>query len=105
AGRVMTVARWVFGLSSLAFVIWLVAAAQTGRVDVLGAILIAMTVSVVGAVALSLLSPLVVPLVGGLLGLAVRRSTFGEIAQANLRDSVRRRASTAAPLTVPASLV
>ncbi|MEV0406685.1 ABC transporter permease [Actinoallomurus sp. NPDC050550] len=105
AARVMTVARWVFGLSSLAFVIWLVAAAQTGRVDVLGAMLIAMTVSVVGAVALSLLSPLVVPLVGGLLGLAVRRSTFGELAQANLRDSVRRSASTAAPLIVLVSLV
>ncbi|MEV5753444.1 ABC transporter permease [Actinoallomurus sp. NPDC052308] len=105
AARVMTAARWVFGLSLLACVIWLVAAGQTGHVDVLGALLIAMTVSVVGAVALSLLSPLVVPLVGGLLGRALRRTTLGEIAQANLRDGVRRSASTAAPLIVLVSLV
>ncbi|WP_433249884.1 FtsX-like permease family protein [Streptosporangium sp. CA-135522] len=98
AARVMTFFRWCFGLSSLALSVWMVMVARSA--DLLGALVVAMTVSMTGAVALSQLSPLVVPLVGRLFGLVLRASTLGEIAQANLRDGVRRSASTAAPLIV-----
>lgn len=103
AARVMTVARWFFGLTSLAFSVWLVVVAQSA--DILGAMLVAITVSISGAVSLSLLSPLLVPLVGRALGLLLRTGTLGELAQANLRDGVRRSASTAAPLIVLVSLL
>ncbi|GAA4495297.1 hypothetical protein GCM10023191_035810 [Actinoallomurus oryzae] len=103
AARVMTVSRWFFGTSLLALTIWMIWVGQAS--EVLGAIVIALGVSVLGAVALSLLSPLVVPLAGRLFGLALRPSTLGELAQANLRDAVRRSASTAAPLIVLVALV
>ncbi|GLY87401.1 FtsX-like permease family protein [Actinoallomurus iriomotensis] len=103
AARVMTVSRWFFGTSSLAVTVWMVWVGQAS--EVLGAIVIALGVSVIGAVALSLLSPLAVPLASRLLGPALRSSTLGELAQANLRDAVRRSASTAAPLIVLVALV
>ncbi|WP_329239332.1 FtsX-like permease family protein [Actinoallomurus sp. NBC_01490] len=103
AARVMTVSRWFFGTSLLALTIWMIWVGQAS--EVLGAIVIALGVSVLGAVALSLLSPLVVPLAGRLFGLVLRPSTLGGLAQANLRDAVRRSASTAAPLIVLVALV
>ncbi|MFG2002046.1 FtsX-like permease family protein [Spirillospora sp. NPDC048911] len=103
AGRVMTAGRWLFGLSALALTILLVAAGQSA--DLLGALLIAMAVSVLGSVALSRLSPLAVPLTARLFGAALRGTALGELAQANLRDGVRRNASTAAPLIVLVGLL
>ncbi|MFI0447143.1 FtsX-like permease family protein [Actinomadura sp. 6N118] len=103
AGRVMTAGRWLVGLGALALTILLVAAGQSA--DLLGALLIAMAVSVLGSVALSRLSPLAVPLVGRLFGAALRITPLGELAQANLRDGVRRNASTAAPLIVLVALL
>ncbi|WP_225993041.1 FtsX-like permease family protein [Actinomadura rudentiformis] len=103
AARVMTVGRWLVGLSALACAAPLVAAGQSA--DLLGALLIAMAVSILGAVGLSRLSPLVVPLTGRLVGLVLRTSPLGELAQANLRDGVRRSASTAAPLIVLVALL
>ncbi|TDD72814.1 FtsX-like permease family protein [Actinomadura rubrisoli] len=103
AARVMTPARWLSGLSALAFTIWMVSLAQSA--ELLGAMMMALGISITGAVALSALSPLVVPLVGRALGVLLRRSTLGELAQANLRDGVRRSASTAAPLIVLVALL
>ncbi|MFB4298149.1 FtsX-like permease family protein [Actinomadura sp. NTSP31] len=103
AARVMTPARWLSGLSSLALTIWMVTLAQSA--DLLGAMLMGLGISLMGAVSLSALSPLVVPLAGRTLGAVLRTSTLGELAQANLRDGVRRSASTAAPLIVLVALL
>lgn len=103
AARVMTPVRWLAGLSSLAFTIWMVTLAQSA--DLLGAMLMGLGISIMGAVSLSALSPLVVPLAGRVLGAVLRTSTLGELAQANLRDGVRRSASTAAPLIVLVALL
>lgn len=103
AARVMTGTRWFFGLLFLAGAIALAVVAQFAGPD--GAIPMSINVALTGAVALSALSPLVVPLVGGLFGLVLRGSTLGGLAQANLRDGVRRSASTAAPLLVLVALV
>jgi putative ABC transport system permease protein len=62
-------------------------------------------VCVVLVLAFSALSPLVVPLVGHVLGLPVRRWLLGQLAHANLRDGVRRSAATAAPTLVLVVLV
>ncbi|MBW8483119.1 FtsX-like permease family protein [Actinomadura parmotrematis] len=96
AERVMTAGRWCAGLGLGGCAVALAASARPG--DLLGALLIALGVSVLGAVAVSRLSPLLVPLAGRALGLAMRAATLGDLAQANLRDGVRRSASTAAPL-------
>ncbi|MBN6037437.1 FtsX-like permease family protein [Amycolatopsis sp. 195334CR] len=101
--RVMTIGRWFTGLSMVAFCAGLVVLAQ--RVELAGALAMSMMVAIVGAAGLSVLSPLVVPLAGRLLGLLLRRTVVGEIAEANLRDGVRRSASTAAPLIVLTGLV
>lgn len=101
AARVMTPWRWFFGLSWAAATAGMLAMA--GTADLLGAMMVALGVSMSGAVALSLLSPLVVPLVARVLVLRV--TTLGGLAEANLRDGVRRSASTAAPLIVLVSLL
>lgn len=103
ATRVMTVGRWLAGVSSLALTVLLVAAGHGA--DLLGALLVAMAVSVFGSIALSALSPLAVPLFGRLLGTVLRTSALGDLAQAGLRDAVRRSASTAAPLIVLVGLL
>ncbi|WP_141579189.1 FtsX-like permease family protein [Actinomadura sp. WMMA1423] len=103
AARVMTVGRWLAGLSSLSLTVALVMAGHGA--DLLGALLIAMAVSVFGSIALSALSPLAVPLVGRVLGTLLRTGALGELAQANLRDAVRRSASTAAPVIVLVGLL
>ncbi|MCF2531397.1 ABC transporter permease [Yinghuangia soli] len=103
AARVMTPGRWCAGVLSLALSALLVAGGQAA--DPIGAITIAMALSVVGAVALSALSPLVVPLVARLFGLVFRRSLLGGLAEANIRDGARRNASVAAPLITLVALV
>ncbi|WP_331769750.1 FtsX-like permease family protein (plasmid) [Embleya sp. NBC_00888] len=103
ASRVMSTGRWIIGTVALALSALLVAGGQAS--DMIGAVTIAMVPAVVGAVALSALSPLVVPLVARLFGLLLRRSALGALAEANLRDGVRRNASVAAPLIVLVSLI
>ncbi|GAB2757363.1 hypothetical protein GCM10027199_34340 [Amycolatopsis magusensis] len=101
--RVMTVGRWLTGVSMVAFCAGLVVLAQ--RVELAGALAMSMMVAIVGAAGLSVLSPLVVPLAGRVLGLLLRSTVLGQVAEANLRDGVRRSASTAAPLIVLTGLV
>ncbi len=101
--RVMTGVRWSFGLLFLAGAITLMVLTPLAGTD--GAIPLSIFVSITAAVALAALSPLVVPLVGRVFGLVLRSTTIGRLAQANLRDGVRRSASTAAPLLVLVALV
>lgn len=103
ATRVMTAGRWLSGVSSLALTVLLVTAGHGA--DLLGALLIGMAVSILGSIALSALSPLAVPLAGRALGAILRTGVLGELAQANLRDAVRRSASTAAPVIVLVGLL
>jgi putative ABC transport system permease protein len=64
---------------------------------------------ILAIIALSALSPLVVPLIGGVLGLVSKmlfpRSQIRELVSANLRDGVRRSASTTAPIVMLVGLV
>ncbi len=101
ATRVMTTGRWVTGLLSVALTVGFILLARSG--DLLIALTTSLLISMTGSVALSRLSPLLVPLTGRLFVLP--GSTLGELAQANLRDGVRRSASTAAPLIVLVALV
>ncbi|HEX3789077.1 MAG TPA: FtsX-like permease family protein [Pseudonocardiaceae bacterium] len=103
AVRVMTAPRWFFGAFFLAGAVAMAILAQFTSAD--GAVPLSMFTSIAAAIALSALSPLVVPLFGRLFGLLLRRSPLGELAQANLRDGVRRSASTAAPLLVLVALL
>lgn len=95
AAGVMNTSRWLFGLSAagctVAMVVW------AREANLIGAMLAALGISLCGAVAMSLLSPLVVPLTAWLLP--------GGLVRANLRDGVRRSASTASPLIVLVSLL
>jgi len=101
--QVMTPARWFFGLGFLACSALLVV--LSAGVSLLFAVALSMMLTITGAIALSLLSPLAVPLVGRLFGLVLRANTLGGLAEANLRDGVRRSAATAAPLIVLVSLL
>jgi putative ABC transport system permease protein len=94
----MTASRWFFGLLFLAGASAMVIVAGFAGPE--GAIPLSVNAALAAAVGLSALSPLVVPLVGRLFGVALRASTLGGLAEANLRDGVRRSASTAAPLLV-----
>ncbi|XVS61680.1 FtsX-like permease family protein [Actinosynnema sp. CA-299493] len=103
AARVMTASRWLSGLSfagcTVAMVVWAQGA------NLIGAMMAALGISMFGAVAMSLLSPLVVPFTAWLFGVLVPGSTLIGLAQANLRDGVRRSAATASPLIVLVSLL
>ncbi|WP_158852919.1 FtsX-like permease family protein [Saccharothrix deserti] len=103
AARAMTASRWLFGLSFAACTIAMVVWAQGA--NLIGAMMAALGISVFGAVAMSLLSPLVVPFMAWLFGILVPGSTLVDLAQANLRDGVRRSAATASPLIVLVSLL
>lgn len=103
AARVMTASRWLYGIAFLLISAAFVALAPLG--GLVGAMGMAMAVSMTGSVALSALSPLVVPFVGRGFGLLLRGTTLGGLAEANLRDGVRRSASTAAPLIVLVALL
>lgn len=103
ANRVMTTGRWLWGLLFLAgTVAEIVVAPYAGLVAALG---LALGIAITGAVALAALSPVLVPLVGTLLGSVSKRSVIGSLAQASLRDGVRRTASAAAPLIALVALV
>lgn len=103
AARVMTPARWFFGLSfaacTLAMVVWAQGA------NLIGAMMAALGIAMFGAVAMSLLSPLVVPFTAWSLGILVPGDTLAGLARANLRDGVRRSAATASPLIVLVALL
>ncbi|HVW40545.1 MAG TPA: FtsX-like permease family protein [Amycolatopsis sp.] len=94
AARVMTGGRWFFGLLFLAGSIALVTVSRFAGMD--GAVPLSINATITAAVALSLLAPLVVPVLGRF---------AGGLVGANLRDGVRRSASTAAPLLVLVALV
>ncbi|MEV6522237.1 ABC transporter permease [Longispora sp. NPDC051575] len=102
AGRVMTASRWILGTLFLGLTVLIVAAGpDMAAEDALGLyLMLCMTL----AISLNAFAPLVVPLVGRVLGLVVR-GPLGELAVANLRAGVRRTASTAAPLLVLVSIV
>lgn len=99
ATRVMTTSRWLLGLSSAACTVAMVVWAHGA--NLIGAMLAALGISMVGAVAMSTLSPLVVPCTAWLLGLFLP----GSLVVASLRDGVRRSAATASPLIVLVSLL
>jgi putative ABC transport system permease protein len=107
AARVMSWSRWTSGLFFLAGGITLVTLAPAAGGD--AALALSLLVCIVLVIAFSALSPLAVPLVGGLLGALVRslarRALLGALAHANLRDGVRRSAATAAPILVLVGLV
>lgn len=103
AARVMTPQRWVAGTALLACSGAMVLVAPAAGLVV--ALALSLGLAVTGGVGLSLLSPLVVPLVGRLFGFALRRSAIGGLAEANLREGVRRSAATAAPLIVLVALL
>ncbi|SFK34315.1 putative ABC transport system permease protein [Amycolatopsis sacchari] len=103
ATRVMTGPRWAVGLLFLAGAVALAILSQLGGPEM--AIPMSMNVALTAAVALSALSPLVVPMAGRLFGLVLGRTPLGGLARANLRDGVRRSSSTAAPLLVLVALV
>ncbi len=103
AASVMTGSRWLLGLFFLFVSVGMMFLAPLG--GLVGAMSVAMAVSMTGSVALSALSPLVVPFVGRMFGFLLRGSTLGGLAEANLRHGVRRTASTAAPLIVLVALL
>ncbi|RSM91543.1 ABC transporter permease [Kibdelosporangium aridum] len=103
ASTVMTESRWLIGLAFAACTVAMVVWAQGA--DLIGAMMAALGISMFGAVAMSMLSPLVVPFMAWLFGIVLRGSPLAGLAQANLRDGVRRSAATAAPLIVLVSLL
>ncbi|NIH80058.1 FtsX-like permease family protein [Amycolatopsis viridis] len=102
ATRVMTAVRWFFGVLFLAGAVAMATVAAFAPPE--GAVPLAINTALASAVALTALSPLVVPLAGRVAGLLLR-GPLGRLAQANLRDGVRRSASTAAPLIVLVALL
>jgi len=102
--RVMTLGRWTWGLLfGIPAVVGALLVQSSG--DVLTSILVGLLVIVAGSVALQQLSPLVVPLVARAFALPARRHVLGELAQAGMRDGVRRSATTAGPVIVLIGLV
>ncbi len=105
--RVMTVSRWAIGLISSAGVIAMIAAATA--MGGTSAMNMSVGIALVAVIALSALSPMVVPLVNRLVRVFSRllfpRSKLGELVHANVGDGVRRSASTAAPIILLVGLV
>lgn len=104
ARRVMTGWRWFWGLSAACGTVLLVIIAQAAR-DLVAGLMIGLVVMISGSVALSQLSPVVVPLVGRLPALVVRGNLIADLARAGVLHAVRRSAATAAPLIVLVGLV
>ncbi|WP_216216211.1 FtsX-like permease family protein [Amycolatopsis aidingensis] len=103
AARVMTWPRWFFGLLFLAGALAMAIVARFAGPE--GAIPLSINAALAASVGLAALSPLVVPAMGALVGVLLRGSVLGGLAQANLRDGVRRSAATAAPLIVLVGLL
>jgi putative ABC transport system permease protein len=102
--RVMTASRWAWGLLfGIPSVVGALLVQSSG--NVLISIMVGLLVIVAGSVALQQLSPLVVPLVARAFALPARRHVVGELAQAGMRDGVRRSATTAGPVIVLFGLV
>jgi putative ABC transport system permease protein len=104
ARRVMTGWRWFWGLSAAFCTVVLVIAAQAAR-DLVAGLLIGLIVMISGSVALSQLSPVVVPLAGRIPAVVVRGNLIADLARAGVLHAVRRSAATAAPLIVLVGLV
>jgi putative ABC transport system permease protein len=96
--KVMTVPRWLGSIVTLALAA--VAFSFTIRLDPVIGLAVAMGIIIFASIALSLLSPIVVPAFARLSGIVLRPFTLGDLTQANVRHSVRRTASTAAPVIV-----
>jgi putative ABC transport system permease protein len=100
ADKVMTLPRWLIGLTALAGAIAMIIVASAVGGE--GALALSISVCLVLVIALGALAPLVVPVVAGLIGLMSRivlpRSRLGELIRSNLRSGVRRSSSTAAPI-------
>ncbi|MGE5156180.1 MAG: ABC transporter permease, partial [Betaproteobacteria bacterium] len=103
ATRVMTWSRWLLGLVFLGGGIAMLTLVPAVGGD--GALAMSILVCFPLVVGLAALAPLVVPLLGGLLGIIGGRSAVGHLARANIRHGVRRTASTAAPIMVLVALV
>lgn len=102
--RVMTFGRWAWGLLlGVPSAVGAFLAQSSG--DLLVSIMVGLLVIVAGSVALQQLSPLVVPLVARSFALPARRHVLSELAQAGMRDGVRRTATTAGPVIVLFGLV
>lgn len=105
--QVMTVSRWVIGLLASAGAIAMIAAATS--MGGTGAMNMSIGIALVAVIALSALSPTVVPLVNRLLRVLTRllfpRSRLSALVHANVGDGVRRSASTAAPIILLVGLV
>ncbi|NAZ77543.1 FtsX-like permease family protein, partial [Kineococcus sp. T13] len=99
--RVVTRGRWAAGLLLGAGALVLVGLSPLGGPA--GGRAMAVCVSLLAALALAVLAPVAVPALAGLLPL--RGSALGDLARANLREEVRRSASTAAPLIVLVGLL
>ncbi|HEY9291639.1 MAG TPA: FtsX-like permease family protein [Microlunatus sp.] len=106
AVRVMTASRWVLGILCTAGGVLLLALFPAGDTErpVWFVQLTPFLVSVPLVVGFSALAPLIVPLVGRLLGL-IFHGRLAELALANLRFDARRSASTAAPIMVLVAFV
>ncbi|WP_199435080.1 FtsX-like permease family protein [Qaidamihabitans albus] len=103
AARVITASRWFFGVLFLGGAVAL--ATVSSFAGPIAAVPLSINVAITAAIGLSALSPLVVPLAGRVIGLLLRGGPLGTLAAANLRDGVRRSASTAAPLLVLVALL
>ncbi len=82
----------------------MVITAQAAR-DLVAGLLIGLMVLVSGSVALSQLSPIVVPWAGRLPAVVLRGHLIADLARADVLHAVRRSAATAAPLIVLVGLV
>ena len=104
ARRVMTGWRWFWGLSAASCTVLLVVVAQAAH-DLVAGLMIGLVVMISGSVALSQLSPIVVPLAGRLPAAVLRGNLIADLARAGVLHAVRRSAATAAPLIVLVGLV
>jgi putative ABC transport system permease protein len=102
AARVMTAGRWVFGLLFGVGAIVLAALAPVG--GAVGGQAMALNVSICAAIALALLGPVLVSFLARLVP-GSAGGVLGMLAKANVRDNVRRSASTAAPLILLVGLL
>lgn len=104
AARVMTLGRWCWGMLFLGSTAAAVVGMQVSN-DLMVAVGLGILVIFTGSVGLQQLSPLVVPLVGRVVGVVMRRHVEAELAQASLVDARRRTATTAGPVILLVGLV
>lgn len=102
--RVMTAGRWIVAAIAIALTtVQTYFSATTG--GMLIPLLLGLGIVITASVAMSRLSPLLVPAVARVLAPWAQRSPITDVAVANLRDAIRRTASCAAPMIVLVSLV